>query len=103
MVERGVVGEGLVGNIGDQLTVMTNAEARLGLDGADDHSIQTPLFKDAEDLVFAAFGSDQQHSLLALGEHDFIGAHAGFALGDEVQFNVKAHAAAATHLAGGTS
>ena len=44
----------------------------------------------------------QQHALLAFGEHDLVGGHAGFALRNEVELDVEAHAAARAHLAGGT-
>ena len=101
-VERGIVREGLVWNVGDQFAVMADAEARVGLDGADDDGVETPFGEDAEDFVFAAFGGDQQHPLLALGEHDLVGGHAGFALRDEVELDVEADAAAGAHLAGGT-
>ena len=101
MVERRVVGEGLVGNVGHQHAVMADAQARLGLDGADDDGVEAPLGEDAQDFVFAAFFGHQQHALLAFGEHDFVGAHAGFALRDEVELDIEAHAAARAHLAGG--
>src|SRR5271157_1303680 len=102
MVERGVVSQRFVGNVGDQFAVVADAEARPRLDGADDDGVETPLLKDLEDFVFAAPGGHQQHPLLALGEHDFIGGHAGFALRDEVQLDVESDAAAGAHLAGGT-
>jgi hypothetical protein len=57
--------------------------------------------KTLEDFVFAAFFGDQQHALLAFGEHDFVGGHAGFALRNEVEFDVEADAAARAHFAGG--
>ena len=63
--------------------------------------VQTPFGKDAQHFVFAALFGDQQHALLALGEHDLVGGHAGFALGNEVELDVEAHAAARAHLAGG--
>ena len=43
VVKRGIVSEGLVGNVGNQNAVMANAEARIGLDGADDDGIESPL------------------------------------------------------------
>ena len=101
MVERRIVGERLVGNVGDELAVMADAQARLGLDGADDDRIEAPLCEDAQNFVFAAFFGDQQHALLAFGEHDLVSAHAGFALRHAVEFDVEAHAAARAHLAGG--
>ena len=101
MVERRVVGERLIGNVGDELAVMADAQARLGLDGADDDGVESPLGEDAQDFVFAAFFGDEQHALLAFGEHDLVGAHAGFALRHEVELDIEADAAARAHLAGG--
>ena len=101
MVERRIVSERLIGNVGDQLAVMANAQARLGLDGADDDRVEAPLREDAQHFVFAAFFGDEQHALLAFGEHDLVGAHAGFALRNEIELDIEAHAAARAHLAGG--
>ena len=80
---------------------MADAQARLGLDGADDDRVEAPFCEDAQHFVFAAFFGDQQHALLAFGEHDLVGAHAGFALRHEVELDVEADAAARAHLAGG--
>ena len=63
--------------------------------------VEAPLFEDAQDFVFAALFGHQQHALLAFGEHDFVGGHAGFALRNEVEFDIEADAAACAHLAGG--
>ena len=52
--------------------------------------------------MLAALDGDEEHALLAFGEHDFVGGHAGFALGDEVELDIEADAAAGAHLAGGT-
>ena len=43
-----------------------------------------------------------QHALLGLGEHDLVGRHAGLALRDVLDVDLDTHAAAASHLAGGT-
>ena len=66
MVEGRVIGERLVGNIGDECAMVANAQARLRLDCAYDDPIQAPLGKDPQHLSFAALGSHQQHPLLAL-------------------------------------
>ena len=100
-VERRIVGERLIGNVGDQFAVMADAQARLGLDSADDDGIESPLGENAQDFVFPALLRHQQHALLAFGEHDLVRAHGGFALGHAVELDVKAHAAARAHLAGG--
>ena len=80
MVERCVVSERRVGNIGNQYAVMTDAQPRFGLNRADNDAIQAPFFEDLENFLFAAFDGHQQHPFLALREHDFVRAHAGLAL-----------------------
>jgi len=101
MVERSIVGERFIWNVGDQDAVVTDAQPRLRLDRADDDAIESPLFKDAQHLVFAAFDGNQQHALLAFGEHDFISGHAGFALRNEIELDIEANATARAHLACG--
>ena len=102
VVERRVVGERFVGNIGDQRAVMTDAQSRFIGDHADDHAVEAPLLEDVENLVLAALFGDEQHALLAFGEHDLVGAHASFALRNQVEFDVESDAATAAHLAGRT-
>ena len=102
MVERCIVGERLIRNVGDQHAVMADAQARLGLHGADNNGVETPFREDAQHLVFAAFFRDQQHALLAFRKHDLVGAHAGFTLRNQIEFDIEADAAARAHLAGGT-
>ena len=43
----------------------------------------------------------QQHALLRLAQHDFVGSHAGLALRNLVEFDFNAGAAARTHFARG--
>src|ERR1017187_3383130 len=103
VIKRRIVGERLVGNVGDQNAVMAYTEARLRLDGADDYSVEAPLLEDVEDFVLAALGGHQQHPLLAFRKHDLVGGHAGLALRHEVELHVEANAAAGAHFAGGAS
>ena len=67
---------------------------------ADGDGVESPLVEDAEDFVLAAFFGDEEHALLRFAEHDLVGGHAGFALGDEVEFDLDANAAARAHLTG---
>src|SRR6202012_2631619 len=87
--------------IGDQLAVVADAHLWLADNLADDHAIESPLLEDTEHFVLAALFGDQQHALLALGEHDLVAGHAGFTLRHVVELNVEANTAAGTHLAGG--
>src|ERR1035441_401293 len=90
-----------VGNFGDNFAVVADAELAVAGDDADLGGFEAPLLEDAEDFVLAALIGHQQHALLALGEHDLVGRHAGFALRDAVKFDFDADFAAAAHLAGG--
>src|SRR5450631_954503 len=101
VIERRIVSEGGVGNIGDEYAVMADLQAVLADDMADDDAVQSPLFKDAEDLLFAALCGYQQHALLALAQHDLVGGHAGSALGNEVEFDIETDAATRAHFTGG--
>ena len=51
--------------------------------------------------MLAAFFGDEEHALLALAQHHFVGGHAGFALGHMVEIHLDADAAARAHLATG--
>ncbi len=94
VVDGGVVGEGLVGDLGDELAVMADAHDVVGGDDADLGAVEAPLCEDVEDFLFAALFGDEEHALLRFGEHDFVGGHAGFALGDEVELDRDAELAA---------
>ena len=102
MVERSVVGERFVGDFGDDFAVMEDAHLRIGDDLSDGYGVKAPLFEDLEDFVFTAFLGDEQHALLGFAEHDLVGGHAGFALGDVVEFDLDANATASTHFTSGT-
>src|SRR5258707_883742 len=79
-----------VGKLGDGFAVVADAEAAIVGDDGDFGGFQAPLFEDAEDFVLAAFIGDEEHALLAFREHDFVRRHAGFALGDEIEFDLDA-------------
>ena len=100
MVERSLVGERLVGNLGDNFAVLQHAHRRLIDHAADGDRVQSPLFEDAKDFVFAALLGDQQHALLRLAQHDLVRSHAGVALRHQVELDLQANAAARAHLAG---
>ena len=101
MVDGGVVGEGLVGNLGDELAVVLHAHNVVGGDNANLGAVEAPLGEDVDDLLLAAFLSDEQHALLGFGQHDLVGGHTGLALGDEVELDAHAEFAARSHFAGG--
>ncbi len=94
-VDRSVVGERLVGNFGDDFSVLQHAHLAIGGDAADFDCVQSPFFEDAKHFLLAAFLRHQQHALLRFAQHDFVGSHAGFALRHKVEFDFSAHAARA--------
>ena len=100
VIQRRIVGKRLVGNVGHQHAVVTNAQPRLGLHRAADDCVQSPLGEDLQHFVLAAFLGHQQHALLAFREHNLVRAHAGFALRNQIELDVEAHAAARAHLTG---
>ncbi len=80
------------------------AHAQLAVVGhqPDFRRLEPPLAEHGVHFGLARFLGDQQHALLRFGEHQLIGRHAGFALRNAVELDLDAHAAAASHLAGGT-
>ena len=101
-VHRRIVGQPLIGNLGHNFAVLEHAQLVAGCNFADFDRIQSPLLENAEDFVFAAFLRYQQHALLRLAEHDFVGGHASFALRHAVEFDLDAHMTARAHLASRT-
>ena len=98
-VDRGIVCKRLIRNLGYNLAVVKHAQLVAARDLADFNRIESPLFKNAEDFVLAAFLGDQQHALLRFAQHDFVCGHASLALRHAIEFDFDAHAAARAHLA----
>jgi len=96
---RGIVSQRLIRNLRDNIAVMEDAQLIARGDFADFDGIESPLFKNAEDFLLAAFLRDQQHALLRLAQHELVRSHASFALGHAVEFNLNAHTATPAHLA----
>ena len=90
LVDRRIVGERLVGNLGDDFAVVQHAHLAVGGDAADFDRVQSPLLEDAKNFLLAAFLRHQQHALLRFAEHDLVRRHAGFALRHEVEFDLDA-------------
>src|SRR5580700_11380304 len=101
IVDGAFFGERVRGNLGDDIAVIFHDEEAAGGDFTDYRGIEAPLFEDAENFVLAAFFGDEEHALLGFAEHDFVGAHAGFALGNSGEIDFNAGAAAGGHFAGG--
>ena len=101
LVDRSVVGERFVGNFGNNFSVLQHAHLAVRGDAADLDRVESPFFENAEDFLLAAFLRHQQHALLRFAQHDFVGRHAGFALGNEVKFDFGSYMAARAHFAGG--
>ena len=67
-------------------------------DFADYRAVQVPLLKNADDVLLAAALGDDEHSLLRLGQHDFVRSHSAFANGHFVEVEANASSRAAGHL-----
>src|SRR5581483_9632338 len=100
-IDGGVVGERVGRNFGHNLAVLQDAHLSVVGHPANFDRVQSPLFEDSKDFLSPAFVGHQQHALLGLAEHDFVGRHAGLALGNAVQLDLHPHVAARAHLAGG--
>ncbi len=100
MIKRCIIRQRPVRDISHQLAMVPNAQPRLRLNRAHNHRIQSPLREDAQHLIFTTLLGHQQHPLLALREHDLVGAHSGLALRNAIQLHIQSHAAAPAHLAG---
>ena len=101
IIDRTFFGEGMRGNLRDDFSVILDDAAGRRGDFADDGGIEAPLFENVEHFVFAAFFGDEEHALLRFAEHDFVGSHAGFALGNVGEIDFDAGVAARSHFAGG--
>ncbi len=101
LVHGSIVGERCVGNLGNDFSVLQHAHLAVCGDAPDLDGIESPLFEDAENFLFAAFLRHQQHALLRFAQHDLVRRHASFALGHAVKFDFSAHVAARAHFAGG--
>ena len=98
VVFRRRLGQGIDGQVGDDLAMaLEHHAARVG-QGADDGEVQLPLVHDRAGHVFLARLDDHEHAFLRLGQHDLIGAHALFAHGDAVEVQFHAQAALGRHL-----
>ncbi len=67
-------------------------------DAADGGEIQLPFLEHAPRLGLALGLEDHQHALLAFGEHDLVGGHAGLAHRHAVEIELDAKPALAGHL-----
>ena len=65
---------------------------------ADDGEVELPLLEDLARRVLAAGLQHHQHALLAFGEHDLVGGHAGLAHRHLVELELDAEAALGRHL-----
>ena len=102
VVERRFVGQIAVPDFGDEHPVVAHAEHAVVGYKADGGRVESPFVEDVKDFLLAALFGDEQHALLRLAEHDLVGGHARFALGDVLQVDLDAGAGAAAHLAGRT-
>ncbi len=98
LVHRRFVRQRPIRDLGDDCSALLHAKQSVSRHFSDVHRMQVPLVEDALDLRFAAALHDEQHPLLRLGEHDFVGRHAGLALRDEGDIDFNARPAPRAHL-----
>ena len=101
LVSRRLVGEGQIGDLGDDRSLVADPQDLLLDHLANDDGIEIPALKDLQQLAFAALHGDDQHALLRFGEHHLVGGHARLALGHEVEIDLDPRSGARAHLAGG--
>src|SRR5581483_9186510 len=101
LVKRRVIGESMVRDLCHDLPMLQHAHFPVIGYSTDFDRVEAPLFEYAKNLVLATLLCDQQHALLRLAEHDLVGRHAGFALGDTIELDFNSHMPACAHLAGG--
>ena len=100
IVERRVVRQGPVRDLGHDGAAVAHAQQPVGRHLTDADGVQIPLLEDALDLRLAPAPHDEQHPLLRLRQHDLVGRHARLALGHAADVDLDAGAAAGAHLAG---
>ena len=98
VVERGLFGQGVKGDVGFDLAVVLDDDVAGVGEVADDGEVEFPLVEDGAGDVLAVGTEDHEHALLALGQHHLVGGHLGFALGALVEVQLDADAALAGHL-----
>ena len=64
--------------------------------------MQIPFLENFFELPLTPFGYDDQHTLLTLGKHDFIGIHSGFPLRNQIQIDFNARVPTGCGFTGGT-
>jgi hypothetical protein len=60
--------------------------------------LKIPLLEDLKDFRLFALLQHDQHALLAFGEQDFVGQHAGFAHGHTIQVQMQPGSATPGHF-----
>ena len=102
MVDRRLIRQRAVRNLRGELSALLHHERAFRLDLADAHGVEVPFVEDRLDLALTTALDHHEHALLRLGEHDFVGSHAGLALRHMLHVDLDADAAAAAHLGRGT-
>ena len=80
-----VVGQAADRNVTDYLAVMVEDVLVTSRDPANGDRLKVIKVKDLLDVFLVALVNTEQHPFLGLAEHDFIGRHPAFTLGNQVQ------------------
>ena len=103
LVNWGVIGERVVGDLSHYIAVLEHAHFGIIGDVADFHCVESPLLENTEDFLLTALLRHQQHALLRFTEHDFVRRHAGLALRHAIEFDFDSDTATRAHLTGRAS
>ena len=97
-IDRRIVGERAVRNVGDNRASILHTQAAIGRDLPDPRCVKIPFLENPLDLLLAPALDDEQHPLLRLGQHDLVRRHAALALWNERDVDLDACAAARSHF-----
>src|SRR5690242_12085352 len=81
--------------------MLQHTHTRLTDHSADCYRVQSPFFEDAKHFALASAFRHEEHALLRLAEHNFIGRHSALALWYVIELDLDANVAASPHLARG--
>ena len=97
-VDRRLVGQRTVRDLGDELTAVPDPQQAVARDLADVHGVEIPFREDPLDLGLTALLDHEQHPLLRLRQHDLVRRHPRLALRHARDIDLDASASARSHL-----
>ncbi len=101
MVNRGFFGQEVHRNLGHHCALMEQAQLPVRGHFTDGRGGNAVALEVADDLLCVACFYYQEHALLGLGEHQLIGAHVLFRMGNQVQIELNPCPRFTGHFRGG--